>query len=380
VDSSTTPPVYRGDDPGRAASGVGSSNEATDGDSTTNAAPFAAAAAPNDGCSHATSRVTIAANLDSEAPPLEEPWLAADPFAGTNYVQVVSIFDALDEEHALAVTFRKIASHGFEYHAIVDAYSGVPHLNGGIEVAAGVLTFTAQGALASAVTTTRGNVKFDGLPAQALAVDFGESIADGGTGLDATISVAGGFAVAGQWQDGGTCRLERPTPTPCAWPMPQATTRVTFTGNLDPTTSLLLSMPWDVQHPAVTSNFTTSTNLFDSLGGAHDLRLYFRRTATSTWDYRAVVDTPGGAATEAGSGTLSFDAAGELHDVTTKQLVTVSFPDAAAGQLVLLDFGAKSAFGLGRVKSDPIARSVMSASSDGNAVPSGVLTHPAICN
>src|SRR6185503_5019905 len=157
-----------------------------------------------------------------------------------NYIQMVSIFDALDDEHSLALVFRRAAARSFEYHAIVDAYSGIPHRDRVIEVGAGVLVFSAEGALASVVTTRRAAVTFEGQAPQVVALDFGVSIEDGGTGLDGTISVAGAFTVAGQWQEGGTCRLPRAEPRPCAWPLPEATTRISFSGNLDPNTGALL--------------------------------------------------------------------------------------------------------------------------------------------
>jgi hypothetical protein len=377
IDRSTPPPASRSDDPARASSSV---------DSNGDDAWFAPVtppqfAAPSDGtCSSATSRVTIAANLDSSAALIAEPWSPIDPFAGTNYIQVVSIFDAHDDEHALSVVFRRVAAHSFEYHAIVDAYSGIPDKDRGMEVSAGVLTFSPQGALASVVTTRRGTARFEGLAPQAVAVDFGRSIEDGGTGLDGTISVAGGFTVAGQWQEGGACRLERTEPKPCAWPMPEPTSRLSLSGNLQ--SGELLSAPWSAEHPAVTSNFASIGTVFDSLGASHDVELYFRRSSVTTWDYHALLvtspDAPPGAV-EVGSGTLSFDPNGNLLDVTVKQPVVLSFPDAAPGQNVTLDFGGAGT-GPGHMTAFGFAPSTMTGSADGRAIPSDALAHPAFCN
>ena len=170
-------------------------------------------------CMKATTEVNIAANLDASTRFITARWSPADPFANTNYVSMTRIFDSLGQEHELAITFRRSGENVFEYHALVDTYTGVSNLEGGTEVSAGLLSFMPNGALSSVSTTKVAPVLFDGSPPQWIAVGFGESVADGGSGLTGTISVAGAFLFVGQWQDGSACRGEATEPHPCAWPL-----------------------------------------------------------------------------------------------------------------------------------------------------------------
>jgi flagellar hook protein FlgE len=79
---------------------------------------------------------------------------------------------------------------------------------------------------------------------------------------------------------------------------------------------------WDVDDAANTSNTSTSMTVYDSLGRAHDVTLYFRKDTLGSWEFHAVTDggnvggTPG-QPTEIASGTLTFDNQGRLTDATT---------------------------------------------------------------
>jgi flagellar hook protein FlgE len=102
---------------------------------------------------------------------------------------------------------------------------------------------------------------------------------------------------------------------------PKTTTTMNITANLDanatpPTT------PWDPQNPAGTSNFSTTLNVYDSLGNAHQVNAYFENTGANSWTYHLVAnggEVSGGTAgqnDEFGSGTLSFNSNGSLQSVT----------------------------------------------------------------
>jgi len=92
-----------------------------------------------------------------------------------------------------------------------------------------------------------------------------------------------------------------------------------------------------------TSNFTTSINVFDSLGAKHTLNLFFTRTGSNTWDYNVGVDagdtggTPGDL-NALGSGQLEFNEDGSLKSDPTLASVAVTFAGAAA-QTIDLNFG-----------------------------------------
>ncbi|HWM88595.1 MAG TPA: flagellar hook protein FlgE [Kofleriaceae bacterium] len=123
---------------------------------------------------------------------------------------------------------------------------------------------------------------------------------------------------------------------------PLASTRVDMRLNLDsasvPPAAFL---PAD---PNNTSNFATSTTVYDSLGNAHRVDLYFRHGGGGQWDWHALVDgaelTGGipGDATEIATGSLTFNTNGAL-DIEAPGLSSANFLNATQGQAITFDFG-----------------------------------------
>ncbi|MGQ9473270.1 MAG: flagellar basal-body rod protein FlgF [Candidatus Caldatribacteriaceae bacterium] len=85
---------------------------------------------------------------------------------------------------------------------------------------------------------------------------------------------------------------------------PKATENLFFEGNLD-------------ANFANGATWTTSSQVYDSLGNAHNLVITFTKSGTNTWDWEATLDTisggtetvefgPDGSVTSGGTGTLSF--------------------------------------------------------------------------
>ncbi|MEO6027922.1 MAG: flagellar hook protein FlgE, partial [Candidatus Binatia bacterium] len=103
------------------------------------------------------------------------------------------------------------------------------------------------------------------------------------------------------------------------------------------------------------SNFTTSINVFDSLGAKHTLNLFFTRDGSTdnTWNYNVGIDagdqaggTPGDLVV-LGSGSLSFNTDGSLNaSAPDPATVNAQFSGAAA-QDISLNFGTPN--------TDPIA-------------------------
>src|SRR5579859_2868024 len=124
---------------------------------------------------------------------------------------------------------------------------------------------------------------------------------------------------------------------------PAVTSQMAITANLDANQAVPVAA-WDPQNPAQTSNFNTSMQVYDSLGNAHTVNVYFRKTAANTWDYHALVDggqlTGGTAGTnvEIGTGTLAFTTDGALNTVSANTL-TADFVGATAGQTITVNFG-----------------------------------------
>lgn len=126
---------------------------------------------------------------------------------------------------------------------------------------------------------------------------------------------------------------------------PRATTSATITANLD-SNAQPPAEPWT--NTAVSfadrANFSTTQNVYDSLGNAHTMDLYFVNTGTGAWTWHAVMD---GADTGT-SGSLAFGTNGALVDSTgtatagnpVAQTGTVTFaPTGAEAMSVTLDFG-----------------------------------------
>ena len=116
---------------------------------------------------------------------------------------------------------------------------------------------------------------------------------------------------------------------------PRATGNVTIRGNLQ--ADAAIKPAWDPANPDTTSNFSTSAQVFDSLGTVHQVSVYFRRTGAGAWEYHASTDGAGvtggtaGTPFEIAAGTLTYDANGKLTDQTqtgTFQPVGASSPQA----------------------------------------------------
>jgi flagellar hook protein FlgE len=149
-----------------------------------------------------TANVSIALNLDSsETAPVA--WDPADPVSTSNFATSNTVYDSLGNAHRVDMYFRTNGDGTWEWHAMVDGgeltggQAGVP-----TEIASGALSFTTSGQLD---TETLNNSSADFLgatPGQAIAFDFGDALADGGTGLAGTTQFAGPSSVNSTTQDG----------------------------------------------------------------------------------------------------------------------------------------------------------------------------------
>jgi flagellar hook protein FlgE len=108
-----------------------------------------------------------------------------------------------------------------------------------------------------------------------------------------------------------------------------------------------VAAPWDATRPASTSNFSTSTTIYDSLGNGHQATVYFSKTTTG-WDWNAMVDPdelPTSANPVVANGTLTFTTNGALESETTPNdpaPFTIDFLGATPGQEVRFDFGTNT--------------------------------------
>ncbi len=126
---------------------------------------------------------------------------------------------------------------------------------------------------------------------------------------------------------------------------PRASTQVSLIANLDASAATPAVQPFAAANAVQTSNFSTSTNVFDSLGVEHRIDTYFVKTGAGAWAWHALVDggqLTGGAAgtpTEVATGTLNFTNGGALNTQLPAGTQNLNFAGAAQAQPVRFSFG-----------------------------------------
>lgn len=149
---------------------------------------------------------------------------------------------------------------------------------------------------------------------------------------------------------------------------PSASTQATLTGNLDAASPVITS-PINPSDPT-TYSASVSVQVYDSLGNSHVLTFFFQNAgpagapATEDWNWTATLD--GSTAGLAGnSGTLGFDANGNVVTGGTPGVSLTASPAGAAPLSLTLNLGAMTQFG---------SANTATGTADGSAVgsPTGV--------
>ena len=152
----------------------------------------------------ATSTIRATANLDADASPPALPFDPQNPGPTSNLSTSMTVYDSLGKSHVVDLYFTKTDAGTWDVHALAkgdDVAGGPPGQN--VEFATGRLTFDTAGALQDVQWNPSGSISFAGAtPNQAIAIDFGTSIAAGGTGLGGTTQFGSASAVSAQSQDG----------------------------------------------------------------------------------------------------------------------------------------------------------------------------------
>jgi flagellar hook protein FlgE len=146
-----------------------------------------------------TAKMTMNLDANSVVPPAWDP---TNPNATSSYATSITVTDSLGASHKVEVYFSNQGGGNFEWHAMVDG----GELTGGVagtptEIGSGTLTFDATGKLASQSGTVTASF-LNATANQAIAMNFGDDLASGGTGLGGTTSFAGSSAVTGTDVDG----------------------------------------------------------------------------------------------------------------------------------------------------------------------------------
>lgn len=123
----------------------------------------------------------------------------------------------------------------------------------------------------------------------------------------------------------------------------KATNAVQLHVNLDARSPITL--PLDLNKPEETAQFTTGIQVFDSVGNAQPLTMYFNKTADNTWEWHGMTDGANingglpGAPTEVCTGTLVFDQYGKLQ-TNSQTVINANFSNGAVpDQQLFFDFG-----------------------------------------
>lgn len=131
---------------------------------------------------------------------------------------------------------------------------------------------------------------------------------------------------------------------------PLATTTITMRTQLDTDEGFAAGAAFDPADPEGTSNFSSTTQVFDSLGAAHDVTTYFRNDPGVGWTWNSVADGGGLVGGTAGTdqlisqGNLSFDTSGALLDATPT-LNDFQPVNAASPQALTFNFGTPQSAG-----------------------------------
>jgi flagellar hook protein FlgE len=145
---------------------------------------------------------------------------------------------------------------------------------------------------------------------------------------------------------------------------PQVTSEASMVLNLDATEA---SLTWDPANAGGTSNYSTATQIYDSLGNAHNIQVYFTKTGAQAWDWNAMIDgsdVQGGTAGTPvlyGNGSLAFDNNGQLTTVMPANFSSgaITFGNGLAASATTMDFSGSTQYG------SPSA--IQSVSQDGYA-------------
>ncbi len=151
-----------------------------------------------------TQNITESVNLQSSAT-IPAAFDVNNPNTTSNYNTALTTYDSLGNPHLVTVYFSKTAEaptgNTWAWNAVVD---GTDTTSGNTEVqASGTLNFNNSGALNSETTTTS-SFNFNGGAAQgqAIAFNFGDAIAAGGTGYKGSTQFGSESATVFQGQDG----------------------------------------------------------------------------------------------------------------------------------------------------------------------------------
>lgn len=152
----------------------------------------------------ATEKVKLNMNLDSRAEVKE--FNPEDPEGTSNFSHSVTVYDNVGTARQVSLYYNKTADNNWTYRAMVDGKDAEGGQEGSmVQMAQGQLVFNNKGQLqANNQDQNSFNFNKGAAPDQQIDFNFGQTIADGGDGVDATTQYGSGSAIARHTQDGSS--------------------------------------------------------------------------------------------------------------------------------------------------------------------------------
>jgi flagellar hook protein FlgE len=152
----------------------------------------------------ATKELKLSMNLDSREK--IKQFDINDPEETSNFGHSITVYDNIGTARLVSVYYNKMADNSWKYRVVADgadAEGGVPGKFS--EMASGTLKFNDKGVLAEEIEESNSfNFNKGAAKGQKIKFDFGESIKDGGNGLNASTQFGSSSSIARHTQDGAT--------------------------------------------------------------------------------------------------------------------------------------------------------------------------------
>lgn len=152
----------------------------------------------------ATANVALSMNLDSRAE--ISKFDPKQPDKTSSFNTSATVYDNVGTAHLVSMYFNKASDGNWEYHAMVDGSEAQGGKAGEmVEMASGKLKFNEKGMLQE---ESEGSNSFNfangAAGGQKIAFDFGKSVKEGGTGMEATTQFGSRSSIARHTQDGSS--------------------------------------------------------------------------------------------------------------------------------------------------------------------------------
>jgi len=150
----------------------------------------------------ATNEAVISMNLDSREN--NQVFNLEDPDKTSAYASSLTVYDNVGSPRMVTMYYNKVDNNIWEYHALIDGKDAAGgDENKQYEMAKGRLVFNDKGVLQEEVENNNAfNFNKGAAPGQKIKFDWGKSIKEGGTGLDASTQFGSKSTVARHTQDG----------------------------------------------------------------------------------------------------------------------------------------------------------------------------------